>query len=342
VSRPPALPIALRGTSKWYGAVVGLNDVSLDVPAGITGLLGPNGSGKSTLLKLVTGQLRPSLGEVRVLGKPVWRSPGARRRLGFAPEVDAFPRGMTVRAFVRAMARLSGLRAAAARRKTDAVLERTGMAAYAAKRLDGCSKGMRQRAKLAQALVHDPEVLVLDEPFNGVDPPGRAELAALLEELRREGKTILLSSHILHEVETLADRIVLLSQGRVLATGSLARIRDLIEEHPLTVRIACEPRRALACALLAAHLVVGVSLGDAAPRESAEAEGAGRDGAGADRGDLIVKVGSPERFFRELPRLVSELRADVERLEALDASVEAVFDYLIGSSGFAAERGGGS
>ena len=327
-------PIALCGVSKWYGGVLGLNDVTLTVGRGITALLGPNGAGKSTLLRLVTSQLRPTLGEVRVLGKRVWGSPGVRRRLGYAPEADAFPRGLRVEEFVRWMGRLAGLSRRAARRRTHGVLERTGMAAEARKRLQACSKGMRQRVKLAQALVHDPDVIVLDEPLTGIDPPGRRDLLRLFAELRQEGKTILFSSHILHEVEELADEIALIAQGRLLAAGPLGRVRDLLDEHPLTVRITCRDRRRLAAALLARPAVVGVAVDGAAPGgEAASAVGA------PDRGDLIVKVARPEAFYRDLPPLLRELGADVERLETLDDSVEAVFGYLVGGVGASGERG---
>jgi ABC-2 type transport system ATP-binding protein len=201
---------------------------------------------------------------------------------------------------------------------------------------------MRQRVKLAQALVHDPLILVLDEPLTGIDPPGRRDLLALFAELRREGKTILFSSHILHEVEGLADEIVLIAGGRLLASGSLGRVRGLIDEHPLTVRITCGGRRRLAAALLAQEAVVGVSLdGGAAPAVAAPLAAGSADGdRAADRGDLIVKVARPEQFYADLPAVLLALRADVERLETLDASAEAVFDYLVDRRAFGG-RGAG-
>jgi len=322
------LPISLRAVSKWYGAVIGVNEVSLDVEPGITGLLGPNGAGKSTLMKLITGQLRPSLGDALVLGRPVAASAAARRHVGFLPEVDAFYEEMTGRRFVYTMARLSGLTRADARRSVEAALARTGMIDRAAKPLKGCSKGMRQRIKLAQALVHDPLVLVLDEPLTGIDPPGRLELMALFRELRDEGKTILVSTHILHEVEAITDRIVLMARGRVLASGTLGRIRELLEEHPLTVRIVSDRTRALAAALLRLGAVAGVALGET---------GNGQETGG---GEIIVKARKPAELFRELPGVVTSLGARVERVEALDASVEAVFGYLVSTAGFGSEGSG--
>ena len=325
---PPT--ISVRDASKWYGAVIGVNQVSLEIESGITGLLGPNGAGKSTLMKLITGQLRPSIGDVRILERNPWSSVAARRAIGFVPEVDAFHEEMTGRAFVRAMARLSGLSRADARRSTEKALERTGMSARADKSMRACSKGMRQRIKLAQALVHDPAILILDEPLTGIDPPGRIELMALFRSLRDEGKTVIVSTHILHEVESITDRIVLMARGRVLAAGTLGKIRELMEEHPLTVRITCSRRREVAAGLLARECVAGVAIGDG---------GANGAAAGVGAGDLIVKVRRPSEFFRELPSLVVGLGTDVERVEALDASVEAVFDYLVSGSGF--ERAGG-
>ncbi|HVR74779.1 MAG TPA: ABC transporter ATP-binding protein [Planctomycetota bacterium] len=331
--------------SRWYGPVLGVNQVSLEIEPGITGLLGPNGAGKSTLMKLVTGQLRASIGDVRVFGQDVCARPSARRKIGFVPEVDAFYEEMTGRAFILAMARLSGLPGREARARTLEVLEMTGMAERADKKLRACSKGMRQRIKLAQALVHDPRILVLDEPLTGIDPPGRMELMALFRKLREEGKTVVVSTHILHEVEAITDRIVLMARGRVLASGTIGEIRRLLAEHPLTLRITCGRRRVLAQALVAREEVVGVAFGEAAlPGTDGFSGGpvdasAGETGGDDDNGDLIVKVRRPEEFFRGLPRLVVWLGADVERVEALDASVEAVFGYLVGETGFKSSDG---
>jgi ABC-2 type transport system ATP-binding protein len=341
--------ISLREVSKWYGPVIGVNEVSLEIGPSITGLLGPNGAGKSTLMKLITGQLRPSIGDALVLGKRTWRSISARREIGFAPEVDAFHEEMTGRQFVRAMARLSGLSRRTAGLRAEETLQRVGMGGLAHKTLRACSKGMRQRVKLAQALVHDPKVVVLDEPLSGIDPAGRLEIMALFEDLRDQGKTVLVSTHILHEIESITDQIILMARGRVLAAGALGRIRDILAEHPLTLRITTNRRRALGAALLAEESVAGVYLGEGAGERSAPSgrpadedgppsDGAGLDGAGLDGGDLIIKTRRPEDFFRALPSKVVGLGVNVERLEALDASAEAVFGYLVtgGSPGVGA------
>jgi ABC-2 type transport system ATP-binding protein len=293
--------------SKWYGPVIALNDVTLHLGPGITGLVGPNGAGKSTLMKLLTGQLRPSLGQVRIRGLSAW-SAAAKSCMGYCPDVDAFYDEMSGRAFVRIMARLHGFPARPAAERTEEVLHQVGMAERADRPLGSYSKGMRQRIKLAQALVHDPELLVLDEPLSGVDPIGHAELTALFRQLAAGGKAILLSSHILDDMDTLADRIVFLGRGRILASGSLPEIRALLDDHPLKVRIAARPSRELASRLLQLESVLAAELmGE----------------------EVVVQVRRPKSFFASLAQIVVEESYDVERLEVLDASTQAVFDYLV-------------
>ena len=310
------VPIAARSLSKWYGQVIGVNDIQIDFEPGITGLLGPNGAGKSTLLKLIGGQLRPSLGEVLIYGQPVWNSASARQSIGFAPEEDSFHEEMSGLQFVYSMARLTGLARRQAMARSREAVATVGMSKSARKPMRACSRGMRQRIKIAQALAHDPPILVLDEPLTGIDPPGRLELLRLFQDLRNAGKTIILSSHILEEIEAVTGNIVLMAQGRVLVSGNVRRIRDLLDEYPLTVRIECGQARALAQALMLLSEVTGVALGQG-------------------ENELIVKVRRPESFFCRLPRLVVELGADIRALEPVDASVAAIFDYLIGPSGSA-------
>jgi len=293
--------------SKWYGPVIALNDVTLHLGPGVTGLVGPNGAGKSTLMKLLTGQLRPSLGQVRIRGLSAW-SAAAKACMGYCPDVDAFYDEMSGRAFVRIMARLHGFPARLAAERTEEVLRQVGMAERADRPLGSYSKGMRQRIKLAQALVHDPELLVLDEPLGGVDPIGRAELTALFRQWAAGGKSILLSSHILEDMDTLADRIVFLCRGRVLASGSLPEIRALLDDRPLKVRIAASRPRELATRLLQLEVVL-----------AAELTGE----------DVVVQVRRPKSFFASLAEIVVEESYDVERLQVIDASTQAVFDYLV-------------
>jgi ABC-2 type transport system ATP-binding protein len=305
---PASAPLTeFAAVSKWYGPVIALNNVTLSLGPGITGLVGPNGAGKSTLIKLMTGQLRPSLGQVRIRGRCAW-SAAAKSHLGYCPDVDALYDEMSGRAFVRIMARLHGFPARMAAERSEEVLRQVGMAERADRPLGSYSKGMRQRIKLAQALVHGPELLVMDEPLNGVDPIGRAELTALFRRLAADGKTILLSSHILEEMDTLADRTVFLSRGRILASGSLPEIRALLDDHPLRVRIAASRPRELAARLLRLELVLAAEL-------------AGEE--------VVVRVRRPRSFFASLAEIVVEESYDVARLQVIDASTQAVFDYLV-------------
>lgn len=305
-------PIAeFRHVTKWYGPVIGVNDVSLVIEPGITGLLGPNGAGKTTLIKLLTGQLWPSLGKVFV-GSHRAFSAAAKRRLGYCPDVDTFYEEMSGRRFVQMMARLHGMTAVVARERTDAALEHVGMADRADRRLRGYSKGMRQRIKLAQALVHDPELLIVDEPLNGVDPVGRRELMDLFRGFRDQGKAVLVSSHILDEMETLADRVVFMGRGRIVAIGTLAEIRSMLDEYPLHVRIRAPRVRDIAVELVQWPLVRSVDL-----RSDQE---------------LSAEVTRPDEFFRQFAGYVTKTAADIDALETTDQSAEAIFEYVMSAS----------
>ena len=244
--------------SKWYGQVIGLNDISLTIAGGITGLLGPNGAGKSTLLKLITGQLKPSKGSVKVLGESVWGNPAIFRRLGLCPEQDAFYDRMTGHEWVTALLRLHGYGERDASDKAMASLEQVDLLEAANKRIGAYSKGMRQRVKLAQAIAHEPELLILDEPLSGMDPLARRKTIRLLRNWAAAGRNVIVSSHILHEVEALTSDILLMHHGRVLAEGNVHQIRDLIDEHPHTVCLRSKQPRALATTLVASDDVLSV------------------------------------------------------------------------------------
>ncbi len=324
VAPAPATPLVLCDrVSKWYGPVIGVNQVTLELRPGIVGLVGANGAGKSTLMRLLTGQLQPDLGAVSILGHAAWTGE-AKRHVGYCPEVDAFYEEMSGRQFVRALARLSGYSRAEADRRTEAVLERVGMDDRSDRVIRSYSKGMRQRIKVAQALVHDPEVLVLDEPLSGIDPLGRAEFIALFRQLAGQGKCLLVSSHELDELEKLTDHVAIMARGRIAAVGTVAQIRDRLDKHPLTVRIdlrieaGSDRRRELAAALLNLSDVVGVEL----------PEQPGEDGVG----QVVVRARNPQRFFRELARLVASEWYEVRRLETIDDSTEAVLSYLLGGA----------
>ena len=302
--------IETRNLSKWYGQVVALNDVSVATGPGITGLLGPNGAGKSTLLWLLTGQLRPSQGEVRVYGESPWRNPALFRRVGFCPETDGFYRGLSGLEFVTVLARLSGLARKQARSRAAEVLERLGLGPVGGRRVETYSKGMRQRLKFAQALVHEPELLILDEPLAGMDPIGRRDLLALIRRLAESGTDIILASHVLHEVESVTSRILLINRGRILAEGDVHEIRALIDKHPHHVRIACDRPRELAKKLLEAGDVLGVSVEP-------------------DEATLTVETTQPDDFYARLPGVLVEGDFDVRTIESPDDNLAAVFKYLV-------------
>jgi len=302
-------PLLFERVTKWYGPVIGVNQVTLELRAGITGLVGSNGAGKSTLMRLATGHLRADLGRVLVCGHDAWSSE-AKRHVGYCPDVDAFYEEMSGRQFIEAMGRLSGYSRADAQQRTAEVLDLVGMADRADRRLRGYSKGMRQRIKLGQALIHDPELLILDEPLSGVDPVGRQESVALFRKLAERGKCLLVSSHELDELEKLTDHVAIMARGRIAAVGSVAQIRDLLDDHPLSIRVDSDQPRELAGHLLRLDDVVGVEMGDGAT--------------------LIVRARNPRRFFPELTRVVLEEDFQIAHLETLDDSTHAVLGYLLG------------
>ena len=297
--------------SKWYGQVIGLNDMTLAVPAGITGLLGPNGAGKSTFMKLVTGQLRPSQGTIRVLGEPVWQNPRLYHRVGFCPEQDAFYERMTGLEWVTALLRLSGADAEDAARQAHRALDAVDLASAADKKIGAYSKGMRQRVKLAQALAHDPELLVLDEPLSGMDPIARRQTMRLIKDWGRAGKSVLVSSHILHEIEAMTPNILLINQGRIVAEGDIHQIRGLIDTRPHTVSIRAARTRDLARECLIHDDVLSLRFeGDA----------------------VVVQTGRPDAFYERLTALaVSEACGAIHEVTSPDDNLQAVFTYLVKS-----------
>ncbi len=298
--------LSFEHVTKFYGAVIGVNDISCRIGPGITGLLGANGAGKSTLMKLASGQLRPTQGHVRIGEHDAW-STAAKHHLGYSPDLNSFYEEMTGREFVYTMARLHGFSRVEARQRTADVIEEVGMTDRAGRRMAGCSHGMRQRIKLAQALVHDPWLLLLDEPLSGIDPGGRREINELLFRLAAQGKTILVSSHILVEIEQLSNSILMMSRGRIIASGTLAEVRNLMQMRPMVVEIVAEPARRLAALLAENPIVQSVEVRDHA---------------------LTVRTRNPQQFFGEIGELVCQHGIEVRRLQPLDAGAEAVFDYL--------------
>jgi ABC-2 type transport system ATP-binding protein len=291
--------------NKWYGRVIALNDVTLSVPPGITGLLGPNGAGKSTFLRIVIGLMQESSGRIRVLGERPWNNPSLARRIGYCPEHDGFWEGLTGREFVTALARLRGVRPAA--RAAAEALERVRLTEVADRRIAGYSRGMRQRLKLAQAAAHGPELLVLDEPLTGCDPLVRQDLIALVKSFAAEGRSVLVSSHVLREIEQLTRRIVLIHRGRLVAEGDVREIRSLLDRHPHSVRLRTPRPRDLASLLAREPEVVEVRFED---------------------GTLWVRTPEPDVFYAKLPRLALEAGLPLEEIHSPDEGLEAVFRYL--------------
>jgi ABC-2 type transport system ATP-binding protein len=312
VARPAevAAVVEFAAVSKWYGNVIGLNNLTLRIPSGVTGLLGPNGAGKSTLLQLATGQLRPSQGQVRVLHQSAWNNPGLNRSIGLCPEQDAFYEWMTGWDFLHTCARLSGLARLEARDAASRALELVGMTENMHRAIRGYSKGMRQRTKLAQAMVHDPEVLFLDEPLTGTDPIARRDLSEVITHLGNCGKTVLVSSHVLYEVQAMTPNIVLLNHGRLVAEGNVRQIRDLIDKYPHRIVLVCDNYRELAAKLVTFDDVEGVKF------------------LSKDKG-ILVETRAPDAFYSRLPSLSLENGTPISEVYSDDDNLEAVFKYLV-------------
>ncbi|ACY14778.1 ABC transporter ATP-binding protein [Haliangium ochraceum] len=305
-------PVVLRGVSKWYGQVLGVTHIDLEIGPGVVALLGPNGAGKSTLMKLIAGLLLPSNGEVLVAGRRVADDPAARASLGYCPEHEGMYDALTGLEFVAMMARLSGIpRAQAAERAAEA-LRGLGLSEAMTRPLGGYSKGMRQRAKLAQAMVHDPQVLLLDEPLTGCDPVARADIVRQVEALGAAGKTVLVSSHILPEVEAMTRELVLIHQGKIRARGNVGRIRALIDAHPHRIEVRCERARELAQALIAAEHITRIEFGE---------------------GTVVFETHQPDACYDAVARAALDTGVELTGLSSPDDNLQAVFAYLTESPG---------
>ncbi len=300
--------IQAEGLTKWYGEVLGLNRFSASFDPGITGLVGPNGAGKSTFLKLVMGQLLPDEGTLDVLEQVPFNNPPLMARLGYCPEHNRVYDYMSGRRFVTTLLRLSGYDREEAARRARESLELVDLAAVMDRPLGGYSKGMRQRTKLAQALAHDPKLLILDEPLNGTDPVGRARMIEVLRGLPAHDVSVIVSSHILFEVERLTDRVVLIHHGKAIASGRIREIRRLIDEHPHTVKVVTPRPRELAAQLAGQDHVAEI---------------------GFDGQTLTIRTRDPERFYTDLPGIVVGAGIPILAMESPDDNLEAVFRYLV-------------
>ena len=302
--------ISFENVSRWYGEVIALNDISINIPPGVTGLLGPNGAGKSTFLNLVTGRLKPSKGKVTVLGEVPRNNYKLTRFYGFVPEQDAYYEKLSGLDFMTYMAQLHGFERRNAKRISMELLERHNLISHMNKPVAAYSKGMRQRIKLAQALIHDPEIIYLDEPMNGMDPVGRAETINLIKKLAAAGKTIIVSSHILYEVEAMTQQIILIHNGKILAEGIVQEIRGLIDEYPHNVIIHTERARELASYLLEFEDVMDINIDDK-------------------QNYLKVQSKEPDKFYQNLVTTIVEKGFNVSYIDSPDDNLQSVFKYLV-------------
>lgn len=298
--------------SKWYGHVLGVSDVSWNLPGGVVGLLGPNGAGKSTLMKLMAGLIRPSRGTIEVLGGQPFDDPAVRRRIGYSPEHENTYDELTARELVTALAHLAGVPRAEAGAAAVRAIEAMGMTDAIDRRVRGFSKGMRQRTKLAATLAHDPDLLILDEPLTGVDPVARIDIIERIKELAARGKTVVVSSHVLYEIEALTEDIVVIYRGQVLAEGNIYEIRKLIDRHPHRIRIECDRPREIAAAIAGAEHVVRLVM---------------------ERRAVVVETRDPDRCYDDLAAAIVERGVELRSMTSPDNNLGAVFEYLTGGRG---------
>ncbi len=303
--------IETQHLSKWYGNVLGLSDVTLGIEPGITGILGPNGAGKSTFLKLITGQIKPNIGTCSVKGKKIWNNFSQFSLIGFCPEQDAFFEELTGWQFVTGLLKLHHYSFSEAETKAQKALEIVELVEDKDRVIKSYSRGMRQRLKFAQAIAHDPEIIVLDEPLNGLDPLGRRKIIRLIKSYKGEGRTIMVSSHVLPEIEAMTKRIILIHQGKIFAQGDIHYIRDLIETHPHIISIKCSDPRRLASNFIQEEFVLNVKFSSAGNA-------------------LLVETNNRDKFFSLIPALSVKNNIEVEEITSPDDNLQAVFDYLVG------------
>jgi ABC-2 type transport system ATP-binding protein len=306
--------ISFANVSRFYGEVLGVNKVNLTIPPGITSLVGPNGSGKTTLMNLMTGLIRPTRGEIAVLGISPEHPEQLCKLVGYCAQFDSCPKGLTGYQFIYWFLRMHGYTPEECDQKTAAALEKVSMTDAAQRPVGAYSKGMRQRVKLAQSIAHDPRVLVLDEPLNGLDPMARAETIALFREWGKNGRHVIVSSHILHEVDSISDQVILLSQGYVVAEGEIQGVRSEVKEQPMQILVRCNDPRELAARLFQQdHMVEGK--------------------ISRDRKGLLLRTTDADSFYLLLNRVVMETGLEVESIAPADDDVNSVYQYLIGGDG---------
>ena len=306
--------IVFDNVSKFYGEVLGVNRVNLSLPPGVTSLVGPNGSGKTTLMNLMTGLVRPTQGSISVLGLTPDQPEEFFRHVGYCTQFDSFPKGVTGYEFIYQSLMLRGLSSVEANQLTWEAIDRVGLREAALRRVAGYSKGMRQRIRLGQSVAHHPTVLVLDEPLNGLDPMARAETIALFEALGKEGMHVILSSHVLHEVDKISDQVVLMSYGYVVAEGKIHGVRSEMKEHPMQILVRCDAPNLLASRLFSQDHVVEAKLN--------------ADGQG-----VLIRTRDADEFYLLLNKIVAEEEISLQAVAPADDDVNSVYQYLIGGGG---------
>lgn len=296
------------GVSKWYGKVLGVSDITLDIGEGVIGLLGPNGAGKSTFLKLVAGQIKPNIGKVKVFGEDIFSVDHVFRRIGYCPEFDSYFKNMTAFEFVFNLLRLHGCSVEESKNRADDSLKRLGLFESASRQIRTFSMGMRQRLRITQSISHEPDLLLLDEPLNGVDPVWRIKVMDIVRDFSKNGKTVIVSSHVLPEVEMMTDEIILIHQGKIFAQGNIHYIRGLIDSKPHIVKIKLTQPKKLAKLLLENDCVFGLDFADE---------------------ELTVKTHNRDLFLGLLTEKIVNYAIDVEEIEVSDDNLQSVFDYLV-------------
>ncbi|HKX27571.1 MAG TPA: ABC transporter ATP-binding protein [Blastocatellia bacterium] len=310
----PSELIVFENVSKFYGEILGVNRVNLTIAPGITSLVGPNGSGKTTLMNLMTGLIQPTRGRISVLGISPDNPQALFRQVGYCSQFDSFPKGMTGYEFIKSLLQVHGCPRKEAEAKTWQAIQRVDLVEAAHRKVGGYSKGMRQRIRLAQAIAHEPAVIVLDEPLNGLDPMVRAETMRLFTQLAAEGLHLIISSHILEEVEALSNRVVLINNGYIRAEGGVSGVREEMNEHPMQIMIRCDRPQEFAASIFSNDSVVEARLHE-------------------DRRGLFIKTRNADAFYLLLNRIVVENGVRIETITPVDDDLNAVYQYLIGSNG---------
>jgi len=306
--------IVFTDVSKFYGEVLGVNKINLKIAPGITSLVGPNGSGKTTLMNLMTGLIRPTRGVIEVLGTRVDDPENFYRKVGYCTQFDTFPKGVTGIGLISSLLRLHGLNKKEAEARAWKAIEQARMTEAAERRIAGYSKGMRQRVKLALALAHQPSVLVLDEPLNGLDPMARAESIALFEKLAEQGLFVIVSSHILHELDVISDTVVMMSNGYIVAEGEIQDVREEMSEHPIGIIVRCDQPAVFASRAFNENHVVEIKIND-------------------DGGGVLIRTRSADQLYALINQTVLELGLTIEGVIPIDEDVHSIYTYLIGSNG---------